>query len=368
MVASEDSPDSAHNALAMHPTTAPEVRETVDHRVSVIVPTYNRADLVGRAVLSVLNQTFPAHEIIVIDDGSHDETRAVLAPFGDRIRYIYQANQGVSAARNRGIREATGNLIAFLDSDDTWEPWKLAVQLSCLSQFPDLVLIGTNAWEVNEQGIAKPDFMRTYSAYKWYNQARSHFQEQQFVLGTICGTLFFGDFSSPMFLGNFFVTSTVLVRRDILVHAGPFDPDMRNAGEDYDLFWRICWLGKAGVIDVPAIRFRRGGGDHLHSTPQMALSNLLAIERYFHQHPNGPDLTRDLVVRRLAESYAWAGRSLFDHDQPKKARPYLRKAIRQGGGSLRLRVYVALTYMPGWTISAARWAVHSVKRAARKGG
>jgi glycosyltransferase involved in cell wall biosynthesis len=331
-------------------------------RVSVIIPTYNRADLIARAVRSALDQTYPFTEIIVVDDGSRDATRSVLAPLGDRIRYVHQENQGVSVARNTAIAKATGDLVAFLDSDDVWEPWKLALQVECLRQLPQLVMLGTNALEVDDHGATRPDFMRTYSVYRFYDRLRARFEERQIMANGAPATLFFGDFASPMFMGNFFVTSTVMVRRDVLTQAGPFDAAMLNAGEDYELFWRVCQLGPAGVIDTPAIRFRRGGGDHLHANPQMALSNLRAIERYQARHPAGPDLDGDLVARRLADSLAWAGRALFDHDRPMEARPFLRRAIRGGAGGLRLRAYEALTWLPRWTIPLARRVVQGLRR------
>ncbi len=336
-------------------------------RISVIIPTYNRADLVERAVQSALNQTWPASEIIVVDDGSRDNTRAVLAPFRDRIEYIHQENKGVSIARNHAIQKSTGDLIAFLDSDDVWEPWKLELQVSCLRENPNLVMLGTNAWEEGKNGVIRPNFMRTYSVYKSYDRLSDRFQERQIPANGSSATMFFGDFSSPMFLGNFFITSTVVVRRDVLLRAGLFDVAMLNAGEDYDLFWRICQLGQAGVIDVPAIRFWRGGADHLHANPQMALSNLWAIERYLGKHPGGPDLDPDLITHRVAESYAWAGRSLFDHGRSMEARPFLREAISRGAGSMRLRAYEAFTWMPGWTIPAARRLFQGFRRATALG-
>src|SRR6185437_11144924 len=96
-------------------------------RVSVVIPTYNSGPLVTEAVESVLAQTLPAAEVLVVDDGSTDDTPERLAAYGERIRYLPQANQGVAAARNRGIREATGDLIAFLDADDVWHPRKLEI-------------------------------------------------------------------------------------------------------------------------------------------------------------------------------------------------------------------------------------------------
>src|SRR5437868_7134370 len=98
-------------------------------KVSVIIPTYNRGKLITRAVNSVLNQTFNDFEIIIVDDGSKDETKNILMPYQNqkknRIKYFYQENRGISAARNRGIKESTGEYIAFLDSDDEWVSDKL---------------------------------------------------------------------------------------------------------------------------------------------------------------------------------------------------------------------------------------------------
>ena len=99
-------------------------------QVSVVIPAYNCAAYGGQAVDSVLHQTYTDWEIIVVDDGSQDDTRLILEQYGDRIRYIYQQNQGVSIARNRGIELARGEFIAFLDADDYFFPDKIAAQIA----------------------------------------------------------------------------------------------------------------------------------------------------------------------------------------------------------------------------------------------
>src|SRR5262249_48156267 len=104
--------------------------------VSVIIPTFDRSAWVGEAIASVLAQTYPHLELIVVDDGSHDATPEVVQAFGPALTYIRQARAGVSAARNRGVAASRGALVAFLDSDDLWLPGKIAAQVALLQQQP----------------------------------------------------------------------------------------------------------------------------------------------------------------------------------------------------------------------------------------
>ncbi|WRH67485.1 MAG: glycosyltransferase family A protein [Planktothrix sp. GU0601_MAG3] len=110
-------------------------------QISVIIPAYNCDRYVDQAVESILNQTYPADEIIIIDDGSQDNTRQVLQPYSDHIHYVYQENQGVSVARNHGLNLARGEFIVFLDADDIFLPDKLAAQLAVFQAQPHLGLV-----------------------------------------------------------------------------------------------------------------------------------------------------------------------------------------------------------------------------------
>ena len=112
--------------------------------VSVVVPTFNYGHCVVDAVESALAQTYVPVEVIVIDDGSTDDTRARLEPYRDRINYVFQPNQGLSAARNTGIRAATGSLIALLDSDDAFHPRKLELQVAHLTAHPAVGVVATD--------------------------------------------------------------------------------------------------------------------------------------------------------------------------------------------------------------------------------
>ena len=124
----------------MHPT------------VSAVVTTYNQASYIVATLESVLGQTYPPYEVIVVDDGSTDETPERIGRFGERVRYIRQANQGVAASRNTGVAHARGDYIALLDGDDLWEPEKLAVQITAAHDFPQSGLIVANGVEFDDSG------------------------------------------------------------------------------------------------------------------------------------------------------------------------------------------------------------------------
>src|SRR6266851_295823 len=113
--------------------------------LSVVIPTYNRAHLISRALASAIRETKPGDEMIVIDDGSSDNTEAVVKRFDDvRIRYVRQSNQGAGAARNRGAQEASGDLLAYLDSDDEWLPGKIIVQRRLMTARPEVLFCFTD--------------------------------------------------------------------------------------------------------------------------------------------------------------------------------------------------------------------------------
>src|SRR5271170_4475779 len=117
--------------------------------LSVVIPTYNRAYILREAIDSVLCQGLPL-EVIVVDDGSTDDTASVIAEYDERVRYTYQENQGAAAARNTGIRQVRGEFISLLDSDDVWLPGKTKVELELLSRSPNVGAIASNAESYRE--------------------------------------------------------------------------------------------------------------------------------------------------------------------------------------------------------------------------
>jgi glycosyltransferase involved in cell wall biosynthesis len=268
--------------------------------VSAIIPTFNRRHLVTRAIDSVLAQTVPVEEIVVIDDGSTDGTDALLmARYGDRIRYHWQANAGVSAARNRGMAMARGRHFALLDSDDIWLPQKTAQQLQLLRERPDF-------------GIALCDVVRTDSDDRDVEifHRREVIREDGWVLRWII--------HHPAL-----VPASVLMKREVYEDIGGFDETLRTA-EDLDFHLRAARRWQIGVVEQPLVRALRGHGDGLSATAGTYDDYLRVIERAISEAAGSvPD---GECKRALAGAYARNARGMLMHGRRADAWRLARKA------------------------------------------
>lgn len=297
--------------------------------VSVIIPTYNRAELIGQAIDSVLAQTVPAHEIIVADDGSTDDTAAVVGAYGDRVRYLALLHRGQPAAtRNAGIRAATGSLLTFLDSDDLFLPDKLARQIAALAQTPEAGVVYSNG-----------HYFRTTPAEPVGRVLDG--------LPTPSGWVF-----GELLTGNFLAPPVVLVRRRALDVAGPFDESPACvAVEDFDLWLRLAartpFVYAPG--DVAAIRRHAGGISR--NTARLRRGVLSVLAACDHRFP-------ELMQRHAAarhEAYALShGAVAAAEAQTHHWRAAATHSLAAGGHLLRL---------PGLGLAALRaWRQRSQRR------
>ena len=186
---------------------------------TAIIPVFNAEDYIARAIRSVLEQTMPAEEILVVDDGSTDNSAHVVSQFGSKVRYLYQINAGASAARNLAIREARSEWVAFLDADDVWKPDRLERQFEVLNRNPDI------RWAAgsfnNISGGRVDSIPKTRFSHKLVeNNVASDALE---LMGN----------------GWSIWTGTVIVRRDVFAEVGDFDEGQRT-GHDLDLWIRIA--------------------------------------------------------------------------------------------------------------------------------
>lgn len=203
--------------------------------VSVIIPAFNQSHYVGEAIASVLAQTFQDYEIIVVDDGSADNTRQVVESFG-RAHYIFQDNRGESGARNTGIRHATGRYVAFLDADDTFLPGKLESQVPILDARPEIGAVFADVYLCDAKG--RPEGLLS---------------AQIGDRGKASGQVF-----EALVHGNFLAVNSVLIRREILHQVGMFDESIR-AFPDWDLWLRVAAQYAFFYLDMPVANYRVHG-------------------------------------------------------------------------------------------------------------
>jgi len=233
--------------------------------ISVVIAAFNAAGFIDRALKSVLDQTLPADEVIIVDDGSTDETAAKIKTWGPPVRYIFQENAGVSAARNTGIQSAQGDWIAFLDADDEWSNEKLARQAALLQRNPQLVWTGGN-------------YLRCLCAENRQGPA----EEPQKIARLLDNRDYFDRYFQAFIRQGGGWTGTMLVKRSVLIEAGGFQTGLYHGQEDIDLWWRIAY------------RYPRFGYD-----PQPLATYHLNIPGSLSEKRIPPDIYIQLIERHL---------------------------------------------------------------------
>jgi len=294
-------------------------------RVSVVIPTYNCAARLMRALASIAAQTYPREhiEVIVIDDGSSDDTAEHVAAFAGsapfEVHYERQANAGPAAARNRGLKLVRGEAIAFLDADDAWEPEKLTRQLPLLGGAVGLVYCGNHF--VDGQGAPLANYVRAIPAY--------------------CG-----DILLPLFCEFFLLTSAVVVSRGVLDTVGAFREDL-PVGEDYEFFLRIAARFQADCATQELlVRCVRPDSLSRRDYALDARIDLATLTQFVHEHPEFERQHRAAVRQRLARyRYDFAYKLLAD-GRAREATAELLQSLRTQPSMAALRTLLRATVMP----------------------
>ena len=266
--------------------------------VSVIIPTYNRAHLIGRAIQSVLNQTYQDFEIIIVDDGSTDDTEEVIKKFqrkDERIKYVkHEKNKGSSAARNTGIKLARGKYIAFQDSDDEWLPEKLEKQMRVFENAPERV------------GVIYTGYWRVEGSKRIYIPSPKVKRKEGYI-------------HDNLLEGNFVSTQTAVVKRECLQLAGMFDERLPRL-QDWELFIRISKAYEFKCVDEPLVVS--------HFTPDSISANqatlIEGLTLILEKHSE--DFRKD---RRLLAKWQYSiGNLLCQSGRMDQGRDYLLRAVK----------------------------------------
>lgn len=259
--------------------------------VSVVIPSFNYGRFVGDAVESALSQTHPDLEVIVVDDGSTDETQRVLKRFGSRIRYVYQNNRGLSAARNTGIRLANGEWIALLDADDVWHRQKTEVQLAAGQSVADVGLIGSLPADVLPLTLDAAPALHVLSV-------------RDFLLSIRTGP------------------SGTLIRRTCFDVIGLFDESLRSI-EDRDMWLRIAARFPAVEVVSPCWWYRPHQGQMSRHGPRMLENYQRVLTKFFSEHPQHAPL------RRLGWSFMYVDASwiFLEEGNVRRARALMARSL-----------------------------------------
>lgn len=280
-------------------------------RVSVVIPAYNAARYLPQAIDSVLAQTFRDYEVIVVDDGSTDDTPRVLSWYEDEVAVIRQPNQGRAAARNAGIAAARGEYIAFLDADDLWLPEKLERQLALFRRRPEIGWAYCDYRRLNEKGPEETTYLRRRGLQP---------PPEGWILPELLAT-------------GVAWTMTVVVRRECFGRVGLFDPSFPVA-QDYDMWLRLAAEYEVGCVNEPLALYRRHPEQVTRSSEPgtIAYHNWRVLRRFTQEYYRRlPRRVRrqvaDIARRRLAECACWVAQAALAAGDRRKARGWVLRAM-----------------------------------------
>lgn len=306
--------------------------------ISAIIPAYNSAEFIADAVHSILKQTTPVSEIIIVDDGSTDATREIVASLPGPITYISQQNQGPSAARNAGIHAANGDWIAFLDADDQWTPDKIEKQVNLLKAIPHLALIAGDMAEIDhEDRVITPSVLAKHNMLEKF----------QLLSGQAIPNAL-----AELVTKNFIPTGTVLVNKTALIEAGLFNQGIRF-GEDLELWAKIA--AKYPISCIPEIFMLRR--QHSNNATQMTAALLddsvkvmQSIRKAASQELKAQQIDPD---RLIADAYNGLGYWHFDNFNLFIARKAFSASFIQQPNT-RAMVYWLICYLSPQMIATMR--------------
>lgn len=262
--------------------------------VSVVIATYNNGNFLPLAVKSVLDQTYPHLEINVVDDGSIDNTSRIMEQFKneERVKYFRQTNQGQAKAKNKGIKEACGEYVAFLDGDDLWSPTKLEVQLPCFNHSAKIGVVYTNVTHIDEEGtvLGSPD--------------RKHYS---------------GNISGKLLVDNFVTGMASIVRKGCFETVGLFDESL-PMGIDYDLWLRISAHYDFFFLDKVTYFYRQWDGQMSHNYKKRMECAIHIMTKFLEQNPGL--VNAGMVNKAWAHTYVSKGKGIAQFENNKKLAAY----------------------------------------------
>jgi glycosyltransferase involved in cell wall biosynthesis len=287
-------------------------------RVTTVIPCFNGAQYIRRAVESALDQQRVENDVVVVDDGSTDGFAAVIEPYRHRVLVHHQSNQGLAASRNLGVRLCESEFVAFLDADDWWAPSKLASQLVLLSRCADTVLVHTKAALVGADDEPIDGCVRRHVPAA-------------------------GSCLPSLLVGNSIIVSSVVVRRACL-GSDPFEQGLTGV-EDWDLWLRLAAVGEFGYIDEPLTYYRVHDSNMSRNLELMTSGAVRVLDRAIGRLGDRPLL--EIARRHRARMMLTLGHLAYERGELSEARAALIQGMREWGWADGLR-FLAVQCPPGF--------------------
>ncbi len=262
-------------------------------KVSIVIPTYNREKIICKAIDSALSQTCKNLEIIIIDDGSTDNTKAVLEKYGSRLNYFYQDNKGISGARNTGINRSSGDYIAFLDSDDYWLPDKLEKQIALFLKYPEFGMVACQCASIGADG-----------QFRQKNRPGKS-----------------GSVLLDLFKKNFIRTSSAVIKSECFLKSGLFDENLKEC-EEYDLWLRIAAHYQVGFINEPLAVYTDNPKGASTDSLRGRLYRLQVLEKEYLKEI----IPEKIYKKRIADTCHYIGRHWAKRGGRAESLSFLKKA------------------------------------------
>lgn len=336
-------------------------------RISILIPAYNAAQTLAQTLASIRAQTCADWEVVVIDDGSSDDTAAVAQAQGDaRVRCIRQANGGISVARNRSCDEARGEYLAFIDADDLARPERLAVQMRFLDEHPDVDLCFSDFRAFDAQGPLADDFPAQYYPvlqrpdYAWSRLMPRQERWSPEGRGEASVTVHIGAPYRALAHGNFIHPPTVMMRRTLWARTGPFDTTMRSVTE-WEWFVRAARQARFAYLDCVLLDYRRHPGQITGPAhvAHIAADIVTACERICAADPALHAADRAWFDRDLSQ-FHWTLANVEANRNAHQALRSLHLSLQRGWpGTVKCLFVLTKAFTP-------RWALDGAKRLARR--
>ena len=332
--------------------------------ITVIIPAYNCANFINNAIESVFRQTYSNYELIVVDDGSKDDTAAKVLRYGNKLVYIHQKNGGVSKARNTGIQNSKGEYIAFLDADDVWKENKLEIQEFFLRKHSNVDFIFSSFQQTKKNILLGNMYEDTFNFFKEYSYSFDDIfdHKETRTVKDISVPFYYGNVYKYLFLGNFILPSSVIFRKEALQEVGHLNEFYRVA-EETEYFLRFSRKCVFGFVKHPLLYYELPEPDNLSGKKniekliknalRVQIDSILSDREYYYKNTGFFMKGISNTYRRLSYYYLTEYNNL-------NSRKYAKYSLKACNMNIKAGLIYIMSFLPKEYLAQLTKIKHSI--------